>query len=832
MTGRVRLGLRLLLRDWRAGELHILVAALVIAVGAVTAVGFFNDRVARGMAQQSADMLGADLLVLGSQPADAAWAKEAAARGLRHAEGIEFASVAVRGESLQLASVRAVSDGYPVRGAVRTAEKLYGEDVPTRDVPARGTIWVEPRLMHALALSIGDRIEVGATQFEVARVLTYEPGRSGNFFALAPRILMHRADVDATGVIQPGSRVTYGNAFGGAPAAVDGFREWLATRVAAHDQLIDARDGNRTIARAIERVERYIGLTSLLAVVLAGVAIAMAARRYSARHFDMSALLRSFGASQRDIVWLYVPQLIALGLVGGLLGCALGWIGQWAIYALMQDFFPVRLPSPGARPAIVGLITGFVTLAGFALPPVLRLKRVPPLRVLRRELVPLPASAWLVYGAAAFALLALLWYYTGSARLTVSVLLGGVAAAGVLGALALGLLYVSRRLRGHVGVAWRFGFNNLWRRAQASVGQILAFGFALMAMALIALVRTDLLSSWQQQLPADTPNHFAFNILAEDVGRVEKFFAERSIRSQALYPMVRGRLVGINGVDVTQAVTKESDARSEEAALQRELNLTWASELPSDNKIVAGSWFGPGVPVGLVSVEEKLAKKLGIGEGAQLVFSIGGATLEAKVASIRSVQWDSFHPNFYMIFSPGTLEGHAATYLTSFHLAPAQKPQLTELVRSFPAVTVLELDLVLKQVRTILAQVTLAVEFVLVFVLAAGLAVLYAALQASLDERYYEGALMRALGASRRQLRGAQVAEFAALGLLAGLLAAGATEAIAYLVYARIFELEYHFKWPVWLIVPFAGMLLIGFAGAIGTRRVVSRSPLSVLREL
>lgn len=830
MIRRARLGLRLLARDWRAGELHILIAALVIAVGAVTAVGFFNERVSRGMAQQSADMLGADLLVLGSQPADPAWVGEAVARGLRHAEGIEFASVAVRGEALQLASVRAVTDRYPVRGAVRTAERLYGEDAPTPGVPARGTVWVEPRLMHALALAIGDRIEIGEAQFVVARVVTYEPGRSGNFFALAPRVLMNRDDVDATRVIQPGSRVTYGNAFAGPEPVIAAYRAWIAPRLAAHFQLIDARDGNRTIARALERVERYIGLTSLLAVVLAGVAIAMAARRYSARHYDMSALLRSFGASQRDIVWLYAPQLLVLGLVGGLLGCALGWAGQWAIYGLMHDFFPVRLPAPGARAAIVGLITGFVTLAGFALPPVLRLKRVPPLRVLRRELVPLPASAWLVYGAAATAILALLWYYTGSARLTASVLLGGLAGAVALGAVALFLLYASRRLRGHVGVAWRFGFNNLWRRAQASVGQILAFGFALMAMALIALVRTDLLSSWQQQLPADTPNHFAFNILSDDVARIERFFADRSIRSQALYPMVRGRLTAIDGVAVTQAVTKE-EGRNDEA-LRRELNLTWAAELPSDNKIVSGAWFTRQTPAGMVSVEEKLAKKLGIGEGARLTFSMGGATLEARVASIRSVQWDSFHPNFYMIFSPGTLDDYAATYLTSFHLTPAQKPQLTELVRSFPAVTVLELDLVLKQVRTILAQVTLAVEFVLVFVLAAGLAVLYAALQASLDERYYEGALMRALGASRRQLRSAQVAEFAALGLLAGLLAAGATEAIAYLVYARLFELEYHFKWLVWLIVPLAGMLLIGFAGYVGTRRVVSRSPLSVLREL
>jgi putative ABC transport system permease protein len=842
-----RLSLRLLARDWRAGELRIFAAALVIAVGAVTAVGFFNDRVTRGLAYQSAELLGADLVLLSPQPVTPDWLARAADYGLAHSEILEFSSVAIRDDRLQLSSIRAVDKNYPVRGAVRTSGVLYAPDSVTREIPAPGTVWVEARVMHALALELGQYLEVGSARFKVTRVLTHEPGRGGNFFGIAPRVLMNRADVVATGVIQPGSRVTYGYGFAGAETGIQKYREWLKTRLGPSHQLIDVRDGNATIARAIERVERYIGLTSLLAVILAGVAIAMGAHRYSRRHYDMSALLRCFGASQRDVVQLYLPPLFVLGVIASGAGCLLGWVAQEVIHFLMQDFFPVRLPPPGFAPVIFGVLTGLITLAGFAVVPVLRLKNVPPLRVLRRELTPLPASAWAVYGAAAAAVIVLMWRYTHSWVLTLSVLAGALAAAAVLAALAWGLLRATRRLHLHVGVAWRFadgtkaraarqgwrvcgfGFNNLWRRTQASVGQTLAFGLTLMAMALMTLVRSDLLSTWQGQLPADTPNHFAFNILPQDVAPMQRFFAANAVPAQALYPLVRGRLTAINDVPVTLAVTKEETGNE---AIQRELNLTWTDILPPDNTLVRGAWWASAGSAGDVSVEEKLANKLGIALGDALTFSVAGAPLQARVASIRKVQWESFHPNFYMIFPRGALDAYPTTYLTSFYLAPDRKPLLTALVRAFPAVTVLETDQVLTQVRTILTQVTAAVEFVLLFVLAAGFAVLYAALAASLDERFHEGALWRALGASRRQLRAAQLAEFTVLGVLAGVLAAIGTELIAWLIYTRVFELDYHPKWPVWLIAPLAGGLLIGLAGYLGTRRVVRQSPMTVLREL
>jgi putative ABC transport system permease protein len=829
LAQQLRLAARLLARDARAGELKLFLVALVIAVGAVTAVGFLNDRVKGAVNTQSAELLGADLVLTSPQPAAPAWLVQARTHGLTSTAAIEFPSVVVHGERLQLASIRAVQAPFPLRGAVRTAPDLYAPDTATAELPAPGTVWADSRLLLALALKIGERVEIGNATFIVARVLTYEPGRGGNFFGFAPRLWMPLADVERTGVIQPGSRVTYAAGFTGSEAAVNAFRGWLKPQLVAGQQLLGVREGNSTIVRAIDRVERYVGLTSLAAVVLAGVAIAMGARRFSERHFDTVAMWRCLGCTQRDILLLFLPQLLLLGLIASALGAALGWLAQAILVFLLGDFFPVPLPAPSLAPVWFGLVTGLVLLAGFAAPPLLRLKNVAPLRVLRRELTPLPAAAWLVYGAALAAILLLLWQTTHSARLTLGVFGGGLAATLLLGLVAAGLLRWMRRLHRRVGVAWRFGINNLWRRARASVGQLLAFGVTLMAMAVMALVRGDLLASWQAQLPAHTPNHFAFNILPEDVAPLERFFREHAIPAQALYPLVRGRLTHINAVPVTQAVTKEDNNVE---ALQRELNLTWAEALPPDNRIEAGAWWAPGEREARVSVEGKLAQKLGIQPGDELTFTIGGGELKARVASLRFVQWDSFHPNFYMIFPPGLLDAFPATYLTSFHLTPAQKPLLASLVRAFPAATVLETDQVLAQVRAILGQVTAAVEFMLLFVLAAGFAVLAAALTLSLDERLHEGALLRTLGASRRQLRAAQLGEFVALGLAAGVLAALGTELIAYVLYARVFELDYQFKAWVWLAAPLAGAILIGTAGFVGTRAVVTQTPMAVLREL
>jgi putative ABC transport system permease protein len=824
-----RLALRLLGRDWRAGELRILAAAIVIAVAASTAIGFFTDRLGRGMVNQSADFLGADLALVSPRPVAAAWLEQARARGLQVSETLEFASVVVSGDALQLASVRAVDAAFPLRGSLRTAPRPFVADMPAAGIPAPGEAWAAPRLLTQLGLQSGDSVEVGAHTLVISRVLTFEPGQVGDVFGVSPRLLVNAADVPAMQVVQPGSRLSYQVLFAGGEAALERYRDWLQPRLGPSHRLVGVHEGRRAVGSALERAERFLGLAVIAAIALAGVAIAMAARRYSERHFDMSAMLRCLGAAQRDLLQLYLVQLAVLGVLASAAGCLLGWLAQQGLLVLLADLLPMAPSGTGIWPVLAGLATGLVVLGGFALPPVLRLKGVPPLRVLRRDLTPLPSNAWLVYGAAVTAIVLLMWRYTENVTLTLAVLAGAAAAGVMLGLLGFFLLTLGRQLHARVGVAWRFGLNNLWRRRATSVSQILAFGLALMAMAVIGLVRTDLLSTWESQLPADVPNHFAINILPDQVDAVRDFLGARQVATSQLYPMVRGRLTRINGEAVREAVTKEAQ---DDNALNRELNLTWTMQLQDDNDILSGRWWtaqDTGRP--LVSVEAKLAERLGIRLGDELGFSVGAETFSAVVTSIRSVQWDSFRPNFYMVFPPGMLEGFSATWMTSFHLSPADKPVLIDLVRSYPALTILEMDLIIEQVERIFRQVTLAVEYVLLFVLLAGFAVLFAALQSSLDERLYEGALLRAMGASRRQLRAGHLAEFVALGLLAGLVAAIGTECLAWVLYTRVLHFDYSFKWQVWVAAPLLGALLIGAAGYHGTRAVVRRSPVLLLRE-
>ena len=826
---RLPLSMRLLARNWRSGEERILVAALVIAVAASTAIGFFTDRLGRGMANQSADFLGADLVLESPRPVEADWLHEARTKDLQAIETLEFASVVVSGDELLLSGVKAVQEGFPLRGEMRTAPAPFAADAATQALPRPGEAWVAPRLLTNLGLQVGNEVEVGAHILKITRVITFEPGRVGNPFGIAPRLLMRMADVSATKVVQPGSRLTYQYLFAGREEDVAGFREWLEPRLGPSHELVGVKEGRRAVGSALERAERFLGLAVLAAIVLAGVAVAMAARRYSERHFDMSAMLRCMGATQRDLLGLYLPQLLVIGLLASAVGCILGWVAQYGLLYLLAELLPATPSAPHAWPVFAGFATGLITLAGFALPPVMRLKDVPPLRVLRRDLLPLPSQAWLVYGAALCAIVAVMWRYTDSWPLTLSVLVGGIALAALLSLLALLLLSLSRRFNTRVGVAWRFGLNNLWRRRRSSISQILAFSLTLMAMAVVALVRTDLLTTWQAQLPADVPNHFAINILPDQVEEFERFMKDAGVVTEQLYPMVRGRLVKINGTAVQKAVTKEE--RSDNA-LNRELNLTWTTELQEDNRILTGRWWqleDTGKP--RVSVESKLAKRLDIELGDELGFSVGGQTFSSEVTSIRNVKWDSFRPNFYMVFPPQVINRFPTTYMTSFKLTKEEKSLLRELVAHYPAVTVLEMDRVIEQVGRIFRQVTLTIEYVLVFTLLAGFAVLFAALQASQDDRLYEGALLRALGGNRRQLRTGHLAEFTALGGLAGLLAAMGTECLAWVLYSEVLHLEHSFQWRIWIIAPIAGALLIGVAGYWGTRTVVGRSPMLLLQN-
>ncbi|AMR67082.1 ABC transporter permease [Aquipseudomonas alcaligenes] len=820
---------RQLLRDARAGELRVLFFALLVAVAASTAIGYFGARLNGAMLLRATEFLGADLVLSGSAAALPEQIEAGTQLGLEHAQVVEFASVIAGEQSIQLASIKAASGGYPLRGELKSAAEPYAAEQPGGG-PGPGEAWAEARLFAALDLRVGQSIEVGSRQLRLTRVLTYEPDRAGDFYSLTPRVLINLEDLASTGVVQPGSRVRYRDLWRGDSETLARYREATEKSLAAHQRLEDARDGNRQIGGALGRAERYLNLASLAAVLLAGVAVALSAARFAARRFDASALLRCLGLSRREALSLFGLQLAMLGLLACLAGALLGWIGQLVLFQLLQGLLPPGVPPGGLLPAIAGMATGLVALAGFALPPLAALGRVPPLRVLRRDLLPVPPSSWLVYGAALLALGLIMWRLSLDLKLTLGLLGGGLLATLLLGGALLFGLNALRRLLARASLPWRLGLGQLLRHPLAAAGQSLAFGLILLAMALIALLRGELLDTWQDQLPAESPNHFALNVLPEEREAFAARLAELSPHPAPLYPIVAGRLTLINGEPVQGIVSKDSQG---ERAIQRDLSLTWAANLPAGNVLVDGQWWNdlPQSDLPGVSVEFELAESLGLKLGDELNFSVGGLERKARVSSLRQVEWDSFQPNFYMIFEPGTLQDLPATYLTSFYLPPHSEKQLVELSRQFPAVTLLQVEALLEQLRSIMAQVSLAVEYVLLFVLAAGLAVLFAGLQATLDERLRQGALLRALGAERRLLLRARRAEFGLLGAGSGLLAAVGCELASFLLYRYALELQWQ-PHPWLLLLPVIGALLVGGAGVWGTRRALNASPLTVLREV
>lgn len=825
---RFTLALRLLRRDSRSGELTILLCALIIAVSSSTAIALFSDRLQRTMTQEAAEFLAADLVVASANAMPEAWSVKAGQLHLIGARTVEFSSVLIEHEEMLLASIKAVSAGYPLRGYLKTTTTDYAMEDIVRQGPQAGTAWVEKRILSALKLNLGDLLTVGEKPLTISHIITYEPDKQGNFYSLSPRVMINEADLEATHIIQPGSHVHYFFQFIGDPQALSTFNRWLKPQLNPSQRLMDIHNDRPELGSALDRAERYLGLSSIVVIIISGVAIAMATRRYTERHFDGAALLRCLGAKQNEILWLYGSQFAVLGLVASTVGCLLGWFGQQGLFLLLKDLLPQHLASPSVTALSFGFIIGMAVLFGFALPPLLRLQRVSPLRVLRRELEPLPTSAWLIYGLAISIIGVLIWRYTDDLKMTATLLGMGLSGLLALGVLIFGLLHAIGKLLPSLNLSWRFGLQGLLRNRRSSVSQILAFTITLAAMILSFTLRNDLIDNWQQQLPENAPNHFALNIFDAQLPAFQQELKQQQVGDSRFYPVVRGRIVEINNGPVQKAVSKDTQG---ESATHRELSLTWSEELPDENKIVAGNWWTAN-KTGLVSVEQKLADSLNIRVGDQLTFTVGSQSFHAAVASIRALRWDTMKPNFYMMFSPGTLDAYPRTYLTSFYIPKEQKNLLNTLVKKYPNITILEVDLILQQFKTILTQLTQAINYLLYFALTAGVTVLFAAVYTTLDHRICEGALMRTLGANRRLLRRMQVIEFSMLGCLSGVLAVIISEALIYALYTQIMNMAYRPGYYLWPLVPMVGALFVSLAGCWGLRDVLNKAPMQVLREL
>lgn len=810
---------QLLRRDWRAGELATLLYALVIAVAAALTIALVSERLGAALGKESAELLGGDLVIDSTREPDPQWQDWGAELGMASAQVQLFDSVLFYGDELLLCSVKAVDERYPLLGrmAVSTGENSPAE--LTGNIPEPGTTWVDARVLERLGASLGTNLHFGAMVLTVTKILNSEPDQANGLFQFAPRVLVNSADLAAAQVQGPGSRIRYKTLF--RDDSQSGGKNLLAfkkrLKLGIGHNLVEPGNSENRAAAALVKTSQYIRIATLLAIVLAAIAIALSSRRYSERNYDVSAMLRCLGARRNAIIALYAQQLLLITLAAIAIGGLLGWVAHLALLAVLKPLLPQALPAAGFSPWLAAAGSALLLIAGFALPPILRLADTSPLRVLRRDLSPPPLAMWLAYGLAALAFGLLLWLLFDDLPTILLVLL---ATALALLACGTGMYFALRKLAKittGAGLLARAS-RNLGNHAATSTSQIMAFALTLMLVLLAGQLRSGLLEEWRVQLPANAPNYFAFNLFDDEIAPLRAIL-ENKADLKPFYPVVRGRIQAVNGDESAIRAGGDND---------RELNFTWAEQLPKDNDVVSGTW--PPTQEG-VSLEQGYAERLGLKLGDSLTLDAGGDRFSATITSLRTVEWESFSPNFYLIFPRQALADKPAAYLTSFYLPAGNNALLAELVRSFPAMTLIEVDSILARMALILNQVSLSVELVMAFVLLSGLAVLYATLQTTAHERLREGALMRAFGASRQYLRRACWVEFGLLGGIAGGLAILGSEVASAIIYTRVFDLPFQPSPVLWFAVPLATAALVALAGYWGNLRVLATSPMMLLND-
>jgi len=824
----LRLALRTLFREWRSGELGVLLLAITVAVAALTGVGFLVDRIGIAVDNQAGEVLAADLVLESAQSIGDEAIDEARRRGLKSARKTGLFSVVFNGDASQLTAVRAVSAGYPLRGKVMVSDEPFTKGTVAVGIPGRGEAWPESRLAVALNAGIGTELSIGASKFRVTRILISRPDAGATFIDLSPSLLMNLDDLPATQLVQPGSRLTRSQLFAGDRAAVQSFGDWLKTNKKESQRLLDVEETTPQIKSAIDRSGRFLSLASLVAVLLCAIAVAMAARRYVQRHLDSVALMKTLGATRAFTLSVSLTQLLLVGMAAAILGSIIGFGAQaWLVVAL-KGLLKGDLPPPGLAPLGIGFLTAIAVLGGFALPPLLQLSRTPALRVLRRDVGPPAPLVILAFGPAVLAIGFLIFWVLRDMALFVA-FVGGLAVFVVVVASAGWILvWLTKRLRGGVGVSWRYGLANLGRRRTESVVQLTAFAHGIMMLLLLTVVHNDLLEDWRRSLPADTPNFFFINIPPGEHQAFAQFLTDRGAERTRVLPMVRARMTHINGRPIDELTF--ATPRGKEFA-NRDQNITWSETLGRDNEITEGRWFtAADTARPLVSISTEYQKEMNLKLGDTLQFDIAGETRTATISSVRKVKWDSFQPNFFLMFAPGLLEGSQGTWMTAAHMDAANPKVIADLVRRFPSVSVFNVDELLRQVRSVIDKALAAVQSVFLFTLLAGLVVLIAAVQASREERRYESAMLRTLGANRSTVLKGLLSEFAALGVLSGLLASAGASIAGVYVAKRVLQIPYTPDPWVWFYGLVGGGLLVCLAGWLATRSVVNQPPLLTLR--
>lgn len=826
----VGLGLRSLRRDWRSGELRLLALALITAVAAITSVGFLANRVGAALERDSAQMLGADLSLRSSRVIPENFRQQAQSTGLSTALTVQFPSMAASGTGMQLASLKAVSSGYPLRGQLRVYEAAGGVDTarPAESIPRPGTAWADAQLLNQLGIESGDSITLGDSHFTIARVIAYEPDRGMEFVNVAPRVMINLSDLPGTGLVATGSRVRYQLLAAGASADVQRYHDWLNDNATDGQSVATPQNSRPQLRSALTRAQQFLQLVALLTVMIAAVAVALATRRYALRHRDGVAIMRCLGASRRQLGLSLWTEFLLLGLAASGLGSAAGFAVHEGLVLIASAWLNTTLPAATLQPLWQGLATGLLLLLGFALPPLAALPRVAPARVLRREDMEPALRRWPVYVAGAAGFFLLTAWISGDLRLS-GVVTGGFALAVALFVLvAYGLVAMMGRLRLRASgqPALRFALAGMARRRGLTVAQLCALSTGLMILLLLAITRTDLLQGWQSSLDPDAPNTFLINIQPEQRPAVAAGLQKLGLGGVDFSPMIRGRLVAINDRPVSEDDYDDDRARR---MAKREFNLSYTDTLPASNEIAEGQWLDPQGQE--ASLEIGLAETLHIKLGDTLVFDVAGRDVAVRVTSLREVDWDSFQTNFFAVLSPAALADAPASYITSLHVPAERSAAMRGLLRDFPNLTLFDIESILGQVQHVLDQVVRAVQLLFLFTVAAGILVLAAALFATRDERMREVAVLRALGASRRQLAAAQRIELLLVGGLAGLLAASGAVGVAWLLAEFVFEFSLAWSWWPWLAGIAMGVAASLAGGMLALAGVLKTPPLVSLRE-
>lgn len=799
--------LRWFWREWKSPSLLIVWMALTLAVACVLALGSISDRMERGLSQQSRDFLAGDKVLRSAHPADEQWLMQAKHDGLNVSRQLSFTTMTFAGDRPQLADVKATDTLYP----------LYGELItqPAGLRPEPGEVLVASRLLSLLNLKVGDSLDVGDATLKVAGVVVQEPDNGFNPFQTAPRILINLADVDKTGAVQPGSRLSYRYMFAGPADAIERFTQYLTPQLKPDQKLFGLEESGGTLGKSLQRSQQFLLLSALLTLLLAVAAVTVAMNHYCRSRYELVAILKTLGAGRKTLLRLIAGQWLALLLVSGVAGSALGLLFEGLLIRLLAPVLPAELPAAGGWPWVWALGGMVLISLVVGLRPYRQLIATQPLRVLRSDAFRVVWPLRYYLPITALILVAGLISLVGLSTLLWSLLLGMVALAFLLSVVGWGGLVVLRRLT-LKNLALRLAVNRLLRQPAATISQLAAFSLSFMLLALLLVLRGDLLDRWQQQLPPDSPNYFLMNMTEQQVPLVKNFLEQHQVEARTFYPVVRVRLTEINGHEATKLIAEDAPGGE---AVNRELNLTWQDKLPDHNPLTAGYWPPK---TGEVSIEQGIAERLGLGIGDEVTFSGDTQNFSAKITSLRKVDWESLRPNFYFIFPPHALDGQPQTWLTSFRYV-GNEQLLTQLNRQFPTLSLLDIGAILQQASQVLQQVSRALEVMVILVIICGVLLLMAQVQVGMQQRRQELRVYRTLGAGMRLLRRTLWSEFALLGLVSGIAAAAGAEVALWLLQRQVFDFPWQPNYLMWALVPISGALLLSLCGGFLGARLLKR---------